>query len=105
MPSLLNLFLHFSSIFTSSSSSSSPFNLHLVLLFFLSFYLLSSDPSRSDLQDASVSPMRLIGAIVLPVLQALSTISLEMIMAEQVRVTQVRVITSLSEIISLCVTV
>ena len=83
----------------------------LLLLFsiFISFpllsFLLSSDPSRSDLQDASVSPMRLIGAIVLPVLQALSTMSLEMIMAEQVRDTQVQILTSLLEIISLCVTV
>lgn len=43
-----------------------------------------SDPSRSDLQDVSVSPMRLIGSIVLPVLHALSAMPLEMIMAEQV---------------------
>jgi hypothetical protein len=52
-----------------------------------------------------VSPMRLIGAIVLPVLQALSTMPLEMIMAEQVRDTQVQIITSLLEIILLCATV
>jgi hypothetical protein len=54
------------------------------MVVFTSSLFLPSDPSRSDLQDASMSPIRLIGAVVLPVLQALSSMPLEMIMAEQV---------------------
>jgi hypothetical protein len=60
----------------------SPSNCSMVV--FTSTSFLSADPSRSDVQDSSMSPIRFIGAVVLPVLQALSSMPLEMIMAEQV---------------------